>query len=52
LDVILSVSIAVSVGAALVTAAILEYPFSGSIAVSSAPFDRGDLNRIVQQNPS
>jgi hypothetical protein len=52
LDVILSLSIAVSVGAGMVTAAILEYPFSGSIAVSSAPFDRGDLNQILQQNPS
>jgi hypothetical protein len=52
LDVILSLSIAVSVGAGMVTAAILEYPFSGSIAVSSAPFDRGDLNRVVQQNPA
>jgi hypothetical protein len=52
LDLILCLSIAVSVGAGMVTAAILEYPFSGSIAVSSGPFDRGDLNLIVQQNPS
>jgi hypothetical protein len=52
LDVILSLSIAVSVGAGMVTAAILEYPFSGSIAVSSAPFDRGDLNRVLQQYPA
>ncbi len=52
LDVILSLSIAVSVGAGMVTAAILEYPFSGSIAVSSSPFDRGDLNQVVQENPS
>lgn len=51
LDLVLCLSIAAVVGAGMVTAAILEYPFSGSIAVSSAPFDRGDLNQILQANP-
>jgi ABC-type multidrug transport system fused ATPase/permease subunit len=51
LDLILCLSIAVTVGAGMVTAAILEYPFSGSIAVSSAPFDRADLNQVLQANP-
>ena len=51
LDLALCLSIAAVVGAGMVTAAILEYPFSGSIAVSSAPFDRGDLNQILQANP-
>jgi hypothetical protein len=36
----------------MVTAAILEYPFSGSIAVSNSPFDCGDLNQVEQENPS
>jgi hypothetical protein len=50
LDVILWLSIAVSVGAGMVTAAILEYPFSGSIAVSSEPFNRADLNQILHNH--
>ena len=37
-DIALVVSVAVIIAAGLLTALILEYPFSGSIAVSSAPF--------------
>jgi hypothetical protein len=37
-DIALVVSVALIVGAGIFTALILEYPFSGSIAVSSAPF--------------
>jgi hypothetical protein len=37
-DIALVVSVAVIIGVGLFTAAILEYPFSGSIAVSSGPF--------------
>lgn len=37
-DITLLVSIAVVVGLGLLTAVILQYPFSGSLAVSSAPF--------------
>lgn len=37
-DIALVASVAVIVGAGLFTALILEYPFSGSIAVSSGPF--------------
>ncbi len=51
LDLVLCLSIAVTVGAGMVTAAILEFPFSGTIAVSSEPFDRADLNMILQANP-
>ena len=39
-DIVLVVSVALIVGAGIFTALILEYPFSGSIAVSSAPFAR------------
>jgi hypothetical protein len=37
-DIAVVVSVALIVGAGIFTALILEYPFSGSIAVSSAPF--------------
>ncbi len=37
-DVALMVGVAVIVGVGLFTAVVLQYPFSGSIAVSSAPF--------------
>jgi hypothetical protein len=39
-DMVIVVSVALIVGAGIFTAVILEYPFSGSIAVSSAPFAR------------
>jgi hypothetical protein len=51
LDLVLCLSIAVTIGAGIVTAAILEFPFSGTIAVSSEPFDRADLNKLLQANP-
>jgi hypothetical protein len=51
LDLILALSIAASVGAGVVTAALLEYPFSGSIAVSSEPFARADLAQLLRANP-
>jgi hypothetical protein len=44
LDLLLVVSLAVIIGLGLSTALILEYPFSGSIAVSSAPL--GDVAAI------
>jgi hypothetical protein len=50
LDLVLCVSIAVAVGAGTLTAALLEYPFSGSIAVTAKPFDRPDLNQVLQGN--
>ena len=52
LNLVLCACIAVAVGAVMFTAAVLEYPFSGTIAVSSAPFERTDLNSVVQANPS
>lgn len=45
LDVILVVSLASVVGLALATVLILEYPFSGSIAVSSDPLVQGRSGR-------
>ena len=49
LDLILIVSLAAVVGLALATALILEYPFSGSVAVSSEPLIHGPLGQLVQQ---
>jgi hypothetical protein len=49
LDLILVVSLATVVGLALATVLILEYPFSGSIAVSSDPFVHGSLGQLLQQ---
>jgi hypothetical protein len=43
------VSLAAVVGLALATVLILEYPFSGSIAVSSNPLVQGSLGLIVEQ---
>jgi hypothetical protein len=50
LDLVLCLCMAAVVGAGMVTASILEYPYSGTIAVSSSPFERADLNAIVQSN--
>ncbi len=49
IDLVLVFSVAVVVGAGLLTAAILEYPFSGSIAVSSNPYERGVLAQVTSQ---
>jgi hypothetical protein len=49
LDVAVVVVLAVVVSAGLFTAVILQYPFSGSIAVSSEPFDRPPLAQLVQR---
>jgi hypothetical protein len=38
LDVILVLAVSIIIGLGLVTVLILEYPFSGSIAVSDEPF--------------
>jgi hypothetical protein len=47
LEVVLVASVAVIVGAGLLTALLLQYPFSGSVAVSSHPFVEGALTKIV-----
>ena len=49
LDLILVGSLAAVVGLALATVLVLEYPFSGSIAVSSDPLVRGPLGHLVHQ---
>jgi hypothetical protein len=46
LDVALIVGVAVIVGAGVLTAVILQYPYSGSIAVTSAPFAHGVLAQV------
>jgi hypothetical protein len=38
------------VGLGLLTVLILEYPFSGSIAVSSDPLVQGSLGQLVEQH--
>jgi hypothetical protein len=47
LEVVLVASVAVIVGAGLLTALLLQYPFSGSVAVSSHPFIEGSLAKLV-----
>jgi hypothetical protein len=51
LDVLLVVSLAVIIGLGLSTALILEYPFSGSIAVSSHPLGEVATISRLTQNP-
>jgi hypothetical protein len=46
LDLALVVVVAVVVGAGLLTALILQYPYSGSIAVKSEPFTQGTLAHL------
>jgi protein-S-isoprenylcysteine O-methyltransferase Ste14 len=47
LEVILVSSVAIIVGAGLLTVLLLQYPFSGSVAVSSDPFTQGALAQLV-----
>ena len=47
MEVILVGAVALVVGAGLLTILLLEYPFSGSIAVSSDPFTRGVLSTLL-----
>ncbi len=47
-DLVIVVSIAIVVSAGLLTALILQYPFSGSIAVNSDPFNTGLLGHLVR----
>jgi hypothetical protein len=47
-DIAIVVTIAIVVSAGLLTAIILQYPFSGSIAVTSDPFNSGVLAQLVQ----
>lgn len=48
LDVAIVVTLAIVISAGFLTAEILQYPFSGSIAVTSEPFDSGVLGHLVQ----
>jgi hypothetical protein len=48
LDVAIVVTLAIVISAGLLTAEILQYPFSGSIAVNSEPFHSGALGQLVQ----
>lgn len=47
LEVVLVSCVAVIVGAGLLTALLLQFPFSGSVAVGSKPFIEGALAKIV-----
>ncbi|MFL5929023.1 MAG: DUF4239 domain-containing protein [Gaiellaceae bacterium] len=46
-EVLLVSSVAIIVGAGLLTVLLLQYPFSGSVAVSSQPFVEGALRCLV-----
>jgi hypothetical protein len=47
LDITLVVMVSMVVGAGLLTVVLLEYPFSGSVSVSSDPFVHGTLARLL-----
>lgn len=47
LEIVLVSSVAIIVGAGLLTVLLLEYPFSGSVAVSSTPYVEGVLRCVV-----
>lgn len=47
LEVVLVACVAVIVGAGMLTVLLLQYPFSGSVAVSSRPFVEGALAKLV-----
>jgi uncharacterized membrane protein YwzB len=47
LDLALVIAVAIVVSAGFVTALILQYPYSGTIAVSSDAFTRGSLTHLV-----
>ena len=47
-DAAIVTTIAVVVSAGLLTAVLLEYPFSGTIAVTTKPFDSGTLAQLAQ----
>ena len=47
LEVVLVASVAIIVGAGLLTVFLLQYPFSGSVAVSSQPYVDGILGCVV-----
>ena len=46
LDIALIVAVAIVVSAGLLTALILQYPYSGGIAVNSDAFARGSLTHL------
>jgi hypothetical protein len=46
LDVVLVSIVAIVVGAGILTTLLLEYPFSGSVAISSDPFAQGVLGQL------
>ena len=48
LDLAIVTVIAVVVSAGLLTAVILQYPFSGSIAVTAEPFNTGTLAQLAR----
>lgn len=50
-DVAIVTTIATVVSAGLLTAVLLEYPFSGSIAVTTKPFDSGTLAHLAPLHP-
>jgi hypothetical protein len=51
LEIVLVSAIAIVIGVGLLTTLLLEYPFSGSIAVSSSPFGEGALAHLPGVRP-
>jgi len=50
-EIVLVGAVAMVVGAGLLTILLLEYPFSGSVAVSAEPFTKGVLHTLLQRYP-
>jgi hypothetical protein len=51
LDIVLVSIVAIVVGAGILTTLLLEYPFSGSVAISSDPFAQGVLGQLPGVTP-
>lgn len=51
LEITLVSAVAVVVGAGILTILLLEYPFAGSVAVSSEPFTKGALHALLLRYP-
>jgi hypothetical protein len=47
-DIAIMVTVAIAISSGLFTAEILQYPFSGTIAVSSEPFNSPALAELVK----
>jgi hypothetical protein len=51
MEILIVGSVAIVVGAGLLTILLLEYPFSGSVAVSPEAFENGILGQLLARYP-